>query len=169
MQRWIAAGLVVMLLFLGGGYYGYRTYKQNRPHPVWVPLPIRADLEAVERDKVIKNLKEKLSDQTLLVGVSKDVGLVKKWNMPSDEVCAKEIGNRLFVRSGDAATPMGNVPAIHIGVNGKSKESAVSGEIAMRLMNDVWKILGIKPPAKPDPDGEKSGGEGSQMLDDLGS
>ena len=43
---------------------------------------------------------------------------------------------------------MGKVPAIHIGVKGKAKESEVSGEIAMRLMDDVWKILGIKPPKK---------------------
>jgi hypothetical protein len=42
---------------------------------------------------------------------------------------------------------MGKVPAIHIGVNGKNKEREVSGQIAMRLIQDVWKILGIEPPA----------------------
>jgi hypothetical protein len=41
---------------------------------------------------------------------------------------------------------MGKVPAIHIGVHGKRKESALSGKIAMRLMDDVWPILGIDPP-----------------------
>jgi hypothetical protein len=151
MQRWIAAGLVVMLLFLGGSYYGYKTYKQNRPHPVWVPLPIRADLESKERDKVINQLKEKLDDRELLLQVSKDVGLAKKWKLASDEAGADEIAARLFVKSGDADTPMGKVPAILIGVKGKNKESVVSGELAMRLMDDVWKILGITPPKKTDP------------------
>jgi hypothetical protein len=64
----------------------------------------------------------------------------------SDEQCARELADRLFVRSGDADTPMGKVPAILIGVNGKRKEREVSGEIAMRLMDDVWEILGIDPP-----------------------
>lgn len=138
----------MMFLALGGSYFAFRTYKQNRPHPVWVPLPIRADLESKERDRVIKELKEKLDNRELLVSVSKDVGLAKKWNLASDAEGADEIAARLFVRPGDAATPMGNVPAILIGVNGKHKESAVSSELAMRLMDDVWKILGITPPKK---------------------
>ena len=58
---------------------------------------------------------------------------------------AEEIRRRLYVRAGEADTPMGKVPAIHIGVNGKVKEQVVSGEIAMRLMDDVWKIIGFKP------------------------
>ena len=33
-------------------------------------------------------------------------------------------------------------------LKGKAKESGVSGEIAMRLMDEVWKILGIEPPKK---------------------
>jgi hypothetical protein len=73
---------------------------------------------------------------------------VSKWGLVSDEAGAVEIGRRLFVRAGDADTPMGKVPAVHIGVNGKRKEREVSGQIAMRLMEDVWKILGIKPPEK---------------------
>lgn len=148
MQRWIAVGVVAMMLFLGGGYFAYRSYKQNRPHPVWVPLPIRADLESSKRDVIMKDLKAKLSEKESLVKVSKDLGLVQKWEFPSDEACADEIARRLFVKAGDADTPMGKVPAIHIGVNGKVKDSAVSGEIAMRLMEDVWKILGIEPPSK---------------------
>ncbi len=44
---------------------------------------------------------------------------------------------------------MGKVPAIHIGLTGKRKEREVSGAVAMRLMDDVWKILGIKAPPKP--------------------
>ena len=145
MQRWIAAGIVAMMLFLGGSYFAYRAYKQNRPHPVWVPLQINPALPLKERDEVIKQLFAKLSEQELLVRVSKDVALKDKWNLGSDEAGAEEIGRRLFVRVGEADTPMGKVPAIHIGVNGKVKEQVVSGEIAMRLMDDVWKIVGFKP------------------------
>lgn len=148
MQRWIAAGVVAMLLFLGGSYFAYRSYKQNRPHPVWVPLPINPELGVAKRDELINSLKTKLGTPEVLEKVSKDVGLTQKWNLPSDVECANELGKRLFVKEGDADTPTGPVPAILIGVSGKSKESGVSGQIAMRLMEDVWKILGIKPPPK---------------------
>jgi hypothetical protein len=148
MQRWIAAGVVAMMLFLGGGYFAYRAYQQNRPHPVWVPLPINPELETAKRDEIIKGLLGKLKEPELLKNVSKDLGLSQKWSLPSDEECAKEIARRIFVRPGDADSPMGPVPAIHIGLSGKEKESKVTGEIAMRLMDDVWKILGIKPPKK---------------------
>jgi hypothetical protein len=46
------------------------------------------------------------------------------------------------------ATPMGKVPAIHVGLNGKRKEFDQCGEIAMRLMDDVWPVLGMDPPTK---------------------
>ena len=141
---------MAVMLFLGGSFFAYKYYKANRPHPVWVPLPINPELESAKRDSIIKELKAKLSEKNLLVKVSQDVGLVKKWRLASYEEGAREIGSRLFVRSGDRDTPMGKVPAILIGVSGKAKESAVSGEIAMRLIEDVWKILGIKPPQRSD-------------------
>jgi hypothetical protein len=148
MQRWIAAGVVAMMVLLGGTYFAYRTYKHNRPQPVWVPLPINPELESAKRDEIIKDLKAKLSEPERLAKVSKDLGLSKKWNLPSDAECAKEIASRLFVRPGEADSPNGPVPAIHIGIKGKAKDSGVSGEIAMRLMDDVWTILGIEPPKK---------------------
>ena len=140
-----------MMLFSGGGWFAYRIYKQNRPHPVWVPLQINPELPVAKRDEAINELKTKLAKQELLIRVSRDVGLVSKWHLASDAEGARIIGERLFVKAGDADTPMGKVPAIHIGVKGKFKERGVSGEIAMRLMDDVWKILGIDPPAKPNP------------------
>ncbi len=151
MQRWIVAGVVAVLLMAGGGLFAYRAYKQSRPAPVWVPLPINPELPMAKRDEIINNLKEKLGERQLLIKVSKDVGLAGKWGLASDEAGAVEIGGRLFVRAGEADTPMGKVPAIHIGVNGKRKEREVSGEIAMRLMEDVWPILGLKPPPKAGP------------------
>ena len=146
MQRWIAAGVVVMMLFFGGGFYAYRTIKQNRPHPVWVPLPINPETPSAEGQRIAKELKEKLSDKDLLIQVSKDIGLPAKMGLANDSDAADELRSRLFVKVGEADSPMGKVPSINIGVSGKAKEKDVSGEIAMRLMKDVWKILGIKPP-----------------------
>jgi hypothetical protein len=148
MQRWIVAGVVAMLLMGAGGFFALKTYKQNRPAPVWVPLPINPELPVAKRDEIIANLKTKLSQTDRLARVSKDVGLAGKWNLSSDEDGAAEIASRLFVREGEADSPNGKVPAIHIGVKGKRKEREVSGEIAMRLMDDVWEILGIDPPPK---------------------
>ncbi len=148
MQRWIVAGVVAMLLMGAGGLFALKYYKQSRPSPMWVPLPINPELPVEQRDNIIAKLKAGLGDRELLEQVSKDVGLRSKWGLPSDEEGASEIASRLFVREGEAATPQGKVPAIHIGIKGKRKESKVSGEIVMRLMDDVWKILGIEPPRK---------------------
>jgi hypothetical protein len=150
MQRWIVIGVVAMMLLLGGGGFSYRTYKQHRPHPVWVPLPINPELSDVRRDQIINELKEKLSKPELLIQVSRDVDLVKKWHLASDEEGARKIGERLSVKTGDADTPLGKVPAIHIRMEGNRKESAVTGGILMRLMDEVWKILGVNPPSKKD-------------------
>jgi ribosomal protein L39E len=149
MQRWIAAGVVAMLIFCGGAFVAFKTYKQNRPAPVWVPLPINPELPTKKRDEVIKNLKEKLSDRGLLKQVSRDVKAASKWGFASDTQAAEEIADRLFVKAGDADTPMGKVPAILIGMNGKVKDRDLCGEIAVRMMQDVWGILGVDPPKKP--------------------
>jgi len=149
MQRWIAAVVVAMMLLGGGGLYAYYVYKQNRPSPVWVPLPIKPEFSNEKRDALVNELRMKLSKPEVLEQVSKDVGLTKKWRLPSDAEGAREIGKRLFVQVGEADTPRGKVPSINIGVTGKRKERLVSNEIVMRLMDDVMKILGIKAPPKP--------------------
>lgn len=148
MQRWIIAGVVALALICGGGYVAIKIYKQNRPSPVWVPMPINPELPVAQRDEIIAKLKAALSEKERLVVVSKEVGLVAKWGMPSDEAGAAEIASRLFVREGEADTPNGRVPAIHVGIKGKRKETKVSGEIAVRLMKDVFDILGIQRPEK---------------------
>jgi hypothetical protein len=149
MQRWIAVGVVAMMVLLGGAWFAHRVYKQNRPQPIWVPMQINPELPAAKRDAIIKELKAKLSEQQVLLKVSQDLGLTKKWQLATDAACANKIREELFVRSGEADTPKGKVPSINIGVTGKNKESAISSEIALRLMDDVWKILGVTPPKSP--------------------
>ena len=134
------------MLGLGGGGYAWWNHKQNRPAPLWVPMPINPERTDEEREKVAKELKAKLDNPAILIQISKDLNLTHKWNLPSDEAAAGEISKRLFVRVGEADTPMGKVPSINVGVDGKVKEMKVTGEIATRLMKETMKIFGIKPP-----------------------
>jgi hypothetical protein len=149
MQRWIVFGVVAMALVLVGGGFAYKSYKQNRPHPVWVPLPINPELPGEKRTEIARELKTKLAKPEILIQVSKDLALPKALGLATDEQAANEVAERLFVNVGEADTPAGTkVPSINIGVRGKARDQEVSGKIAMRLMQDVWKILGIKPPEK---------------------
>ena len=70
MQRWIAIGLVVVLLAAGGAGYGLHLYKQSRPHPVWVPMPINRELTEEKGREIAKDLKLKLGDKARLTLVS---------------------------------------------------------------------------------------------------
>lgn len=140
-----------MMLMLGGGAFAIHIYKQNRPHPVWVPLPINPELPGDKRREIAKDLKAKLDHPEVLIQVSKDLDLAKKWKMASDEAVADQLSKRLFVKVGEMASSMGNVPSINVGVSGKNKEKEDSEAISMRLMKDVWKILGIKPPQQKEP------------------
>ena len=140
-----------MLLLVGGVGFVYYTYKQNYADPIWVPLPLKAEVSVEKRDQIARDLKAKLGEREVLVKVSQDLGLARKWQVVSDEEAAKELGKRLFVKPGEVDTPLGKVPSLNIGVTGKHKERDVSGEISVRLMDDVWKILGIKPPPQQAP------------------
>lgn len=136
------------MLIFGGGIYAYTSYKQGRPHPVWVPLPINPELPEEKRAEILSDLKTKLSSEDVLLQVSKDLGLPAKMELSSDAEAAAEIRKRLFVDLGEADSPLGRVPSINVGVKGKARDKEISGEIAMRLMQDVWKILGIQPKKK---------------------
>lgn len=148
MQRWIVLGVLALGLVFGGGVFAYWLHRQNKPAPMWVEIPINPDRTAEEREKVVKELLTKLHEKDLLLKVSKDMGLAEKWKMSSDTEAEVELSKRIFVELGDTAAPMGRVPAIHVGVRGKKKEAKLSGEISVRLMDDVWKIFGIQPPPK---------------------
>lgn len=151
MQRWIVLGVVAMVLAAGGAALGYRAYKQSRPHPVWVPMPVNPELTGEKRDELAKDLKVKLGTSEKLTQISKDLNLTKEWALASDAAAADELKRRLFVNSGEMAGKMGMIPSINVGVSGKEKERIISEKIAMRLMDDVWDILGIEPPKRKGP------------------
>lgn len=148
MQRWIAFGVVVVALVLGGTGLAYKSYKGNRPCPIWVPMPINPELPGEKRAEVAKELKAHLTKPEILMQVSKDLSLPKALGVSSDEQAANEVARRMFVDVGEADSTLGTkVPSINVGIKGKAKDQELSGKIAMRLMQDVWKVLGIKPPA----------------------
>lgn len=134
------------MLILGGGVFGYWLYRQNSPAPMWVELPINPESSDEQRNEAMTKLQANLKNKELLLKVSKDMGLAKVWGMASDTEAEAELARRIFVKLGETAAPMGRIPALHVGVTGKKKERKLSGDIAVRLMEDVMKILNIMPP-----------------------
>jgi hypothetical protein len=134
-----------MVLMVGGVGFAYKAYKDNRPSPIWVPLPINPELPDEKRVEIVKKLKAHLTQAEVLMQVSKDLKLPTAMNAPNHESAAHEIGKRVFVEIGEANTPTGSrVPSINVGVKGKAKDRELSGKIAVRLVEDVQKLLGTK-------------------------
>lgn len=131
---------------MGGAYFAYRTYQQSRPGPIWVPLVVKSDLPKEERDRICKDLRDRLSDEELLARVSRDLGLVQTWGLASEREAVAMLREKLFVRTGTAQTKMGDVSAIHVGLNGTQKEKGMTEKIVMRLMEDV-KTMSAPPPS----------------------
>jgi len=138
-------GIMVLALLVGGGLYGYRDFLRSKPAPIWVPLPLRADISMAEQEKMAKEIDTRLRTDEILRQIAIDVDLQKKLKQPSLNAAVKELDRRLFVKPGSADTPSGTVPSINIGVNGNGHEKEVLGETATRIIKDVWKILGIDP------------------------
>ena len=77
--------VVALGLLIGGGGFAYWNYKQNLPHPVWVPLPLNPEVSAAKRDEIVKDLKSKLGTTESLTRISKDLNLTKRWRLASNE------------------------------------------------------------------------------------
>ncbi|NJM36587.1 MAG: hypothetical protein HC845_01220 [Akkermansiaceae bacterium] len=149
MQRWIILGVVAMMLVLGGGAFGYWTLRQNRPHPVYVPMPMNEKLSIQQRTDTMKEVRAKLGSKEILSKVSKDLDLVNKLNVFSEDAAVIELENRLMVELGSTANQSGgSAPTLNVGVTGVRKDKEISEKIAMRLMEEVMKISGIEPPKK---------------------
>ena len=126
------------MLLIGGAGFGYWTYRQNRPYPVYMQLKVNPDASAAKHAEIAASLKAKLGEPELLLKVCKEVGLKAKWHLASDEQAVAELRRRLLVQASETT--------IDIGVHGRKKEKAVSGEIVTRLMEEVRKIIGLPAP-----------------------
>ena len=146
MQRWIVIAVVGALLFGLGGGFALWTYRQNRPQQVWVPLALNEELPEEKREELAAQIKEKILEGNIIKDAVKETGLTNKLKLSSDAEAEAEVRKRLFVKVGEADSPMGTVPAIHVGVNCQKKSFEAMGAVAMRIMKDVWKMLGIKEP-----------------------
>jgi hypothetical protein len=144
MQRWIALVTVVLLLLGVGGGVLIWNHRQNRPDKVWVPLPLNPETPEDARSNLAKQLDTELRKPSVLKGVAADVQLATKLGLPSDEAAVAELTKRLFVEVGTADTSMGRIPSLNIGVNGKSREHELLGQVSIRLMKDVRRIVGVK-------------------------
>lgn len=148
MQRWIALAAVVFALFLGGGWYAFRQYKANRPHPVWVPLAINGSISREDQLKAVSTIEKTLREPKVLEKICSDLSLEREWNLTGTDACARELGAIMFVKTGTMDTPQGSHPAILVGVRGKVKHKEVSEKICLRMMDDVAQALHLPPPAK---------------------
>ena len=150
MQRWLLIGGAALLLLFGIGLpTAYHLYKQSRPHPVWLPIPVKPEAPYAETQRIVRSLDAKLSDRKNLIHITRELDLKSKWDMSDDEQVVDEILARLYVKQGDMETPMGKVPAIHVGLRGTNRDREVSYALLDALLPDVWKVLGIDPPKKP--------------------
>jgi hypothetical protein len=154
MQRWIVIAVVGALLFGLGGGFALWTYRENRPQKVWVPLVLNEELSEEKRKELAEKIKAGLLEGSILRDVVKDTGLAEKIKLSSDEAAESEVRKRLMVEVGEADVPTEagitrRMPSINIGIYAQRKSFGPMGEVAMRMMKDVWKMLGIKEPAAP--------------------
>ena len=74
--------------------------------------------------------------------------MAAKRGFNSESEAEAEAKEFFFVEVGEAEVPATGqkVPSINIGFKSQRKSQKVYGDVAMRLMKDVWKMLGIKAP-----------------------
>ncbi len=128
-----------------GARYAKREYHLRQPSKIWVPLALRPDLSMEDQKKLAEQINAKLRTDEILRAVVMDLGLREKFKQPSEDAAVKELNRRLFVEVGSADTPNGSVPSINVGVAGIGHESKLLGEASMRIIRDVWRMIGIDP------------------------
>ena len=142
MQRWIALGAVVLACVCAASYFGLKAYKQTRPYPIWVPVPIREDLDKSQRDEACAQVRDHLFEEQRVLAMARDLDLKALWSMPSEKEAAHELRKRMFVRLGRAHTEFGEIPAIEVGANGTRKEIPTTERIVQRMMDDMKRAAG---------------------------
>lgn len=142
---WAVLGIVGLVVLFFGARYAKREYHLRQPAKIWVPIVLRADLSMEDQKKLADQIREKLRTDEILRAVVVDAGLQKKFKQPSEDAAVKDLKRRLFVEVGSADTPMGSVPSINIGVAGIGHEGDILGEASMRIIRDVYLMIGINP------------------------
>ena len=135
------------LVLLGGGaWYARKEYYASKPQPIWVQLPLRADISMANQEELAKQIVERLRNDELLRQVVVDAGLQSKFGSPTEDAAVDELKQRLFVKPGTVNMPQGAaVPSINVGVNGNGHQKEGSGAAATRLIKDVYRMMGIDP------------------------
>lgn len=148
MQRWILWGILAavgLVLIGGGGLYGYREYSQGKPAPVWVPIPLNPTISLEQQEEVAAQVSKSLRADEVLGAVVLDLGLIEKFGVTDEGAAIAELGRRLFVEAGTMATQMGENPSLNVGMRGSRREKDLSGEVAERIVKDVFRMMRIDP------------------------
>jgi uncharacterized protein YxeA len=146
MQRSILFGLVAVLILLLAGAGGIWWKRQNGIDAQWVQMPINPASTKEEREQTMEAIRGVLLKDTVLQKVGKELDLQTRLGLKTEEETVERLKNSLFVREGEIthALTQEKTPSIDIGVNGKSKERAILGEIAISLANETSQQLGLK-------------------------
>jgi hypothetical protein len=148
MQRWMlwaVLGVVGLVVMFFGARFAKSEYHLRQPAKIWVPVALRADLSIADQKTLAGQIEEKLRTDEILRSVVVDVGLQQKFKQASEDAAVKDLNRRLFVEVGSADTPTGSVPSINIGVAGIGREGDVLGEASMRIIREVWRMIGVDP------------------------
>jgi hypothetical protein len=146
MQRWIiyaTVSIVVCLLLVGGGVYGYRELLRPNPSPTYIPLSLRADISPEDQAFLADQIREQLKNEILLRQIVIDADLQAGFKVANEDLAVQDLKRRVFVKVSHIDLPNGRVPAIDIGVNGHEKEKDALDKAATRMIQDVWKMVGI--------------------------
>lgn len=146
MQRWIIAAVVFVVLFLGFGYWGYRTYQQNRNTRIWLPLPA-VEATSEQRGEMVETLTKKLTAPDAMAAICRDSGFAKTFGFASEEEATKSLLSRFFCEVGTADTTNGKVPSVNVGFSCKVKEFKSMDKVTNRMREDILKILGVQEPS----------------------
>ena len=145
MQRWIVvASAIVFCLLLGGGAFGYWSYKQSRPDYSYIPLPFNPDSTEEQREQTVKEMKEKLVTDTILAGVVRDCNIEQKWKLSSEEAAVAEIKRRMIFEAGETNVKGVPMATLNIGFRGKVSEHSDLQALANRMMADVQRLVAPK-------------------------
>ena len=153
MQRWIIAGVVVLLLLAGGGLFVVRKIKLQGHDHQYLCLPFNANSTPEQRASSEKEMRERLLTDAILTGVARDCDIVSKWGLPSESAAVEELRRRAKIEAG--IDPINNVPTevLRVGFNGVVAEHKDLRALSQRLMEDVRRLIQPQQPVEPAPVG----------------